>query len=150
MFVLWELINRNFWQVVGGAVDRHELSVNRLRRDLFSYYRSLPTEALRQITQLENLTYKILGKRVKPTLKTKAAETKAFVPFLCSCVNGIALSWEVSAHVSLRQGSAWFGFMRYWIRTGALCQTVLARSVGRRSVSWFPTHNWSDVAVVRG
>ena len=73
---------KNIYQLDGPAEKRRIEGILRLRNDLFSHYASLSEEERAKISTLEDLTPKMVGNPTKRRLKTKAAETKALVPFV--------------------------------------------------------------------
>jgi hypothetical protein len=83
-YALWALIGLDVFQTGASTQEeRLQLSVFHLRQRLWSYYRERRRQNPgRQITELENLTANMLGTQAKPTLSTKAAETKHFLPFV--------------------------------------------------------------------
>ena len=82
MHALWHFLENNIYDCYGGAEKKRAESILRLRSDLFLHYRSLSEEDRGKITELEDLTVKMLGAPHRKKLKTKAAETKALVPFV--------------------------------------------------------------------
>eukprot|EP00969_Alexandrium_andersonii_P106541 4700198-Alexandrium_andersonii.AAC.1 len=75
MWVFWHLLNEDAWQVGQARTrgERDEMSVQRLMLDLHAWYRgrrSGPGE----ITEVQQISMKMLGSREHPNLKVKAAE----------------------------------------------------------------------------
>ena len=81
MHVFWKLLQRNVFELPGSAEDRHQLGIGRLKTCIFAHYTTLSAEERQHVTQIQDLTEKMLGKQSKKTLKTKAAETKGLIPF---------------------------------------------------------------------
>eukprot|EP00969_Alexandrium_andersonii_P354965 15443374-Alexandrium_andersonii.AAC.1 len=84
MHALWHMINNNLAEVGGeGAEVTVQMNVRFLRAQLFAFYtarkKKFPTEDL---TQMQDLTVKMLGTRAQPILKSKAAETKGLLYFV--------------------------------------------------------------------
>ena len=69
------MIIRNVYGVSGGNQDILAGTVLRLRSDLMAYYANLPSDVRSTVTQVEDLTIKMLGSRAKPKLKTKAPDS---------------------------------------------------------------------------
>ena len=82
MWSCWLLLRKNPWSLPGNVENRHELGVLRLRQEIYEYYRSLPQAVQKHITEINDLTPKMLGTFSRQRLKTKAAESKHLVPGL--------------------------------------------------------------------
>ena len=81
MHVFWKLLQRNVFELPGSAEDRHQLGIGRLKTCIFAHYTTLSEEERQHVTQIQDLTEKMLGKQSKKALETKAAETKGLIPF---------------------------------------------------------------------
>ena len=81
MQVFWKAIRRNVFKHTGAAETRHADTVKSIRHAIFGWYRSLDKKELSSITQIQDLSIKMLGTQGRPKLKLKAAETKHLIPF---------------------------------------------------------------------
>jgi len=82
-FVAWvfqSVITQNAYGIMPSmsAAERTHISVQRLLSDILRWYTS---HADRDFTRISNLTLKMLGSKLKPRCKTKAAETEGLVFF---------------------------------------------------------------------
>ena len=76
MWIFWHVLLYNCFEVVGTSPDRFQGGVIKLRAMLFKWYHDLPRAHKERVTQLEDLTVKMLGSRSRPKLKVKAMECK--------------------------------------------------------------------------
>ena len=81
--MLWVLLDCGRWAPnQGNEAERIQVAVMCLKAQLFRWYsdraRKHPEEAL---TRLADLTYKMVGTKSRPKLKTKAAETWGLLIF---------------------------------------------------------------------
>ena len=82
--VFWELLDRNVFEVdrSKAAGERHKLGVRKLRKKLFDWYKQRhvdnPDE---RIHEMQNLTWKMLGRRKNKSVRAKAGETKFLLFF---------------------------------------------------------------------
>ena len=80
MWSCWLLLRRNPWLLPGNTDSRHELGVFRRRQEMFGYYRSLPQAVQARMTEINDLTSKLPATFARQRFKTKATESKLFVP----------------------------------------------------------------------
>jgi hypothetical protein len=79
-FAFWALLLANVWKVFG-SIEEHIISMGvvHLRSEIFAFYerfkRQYP-EKKHKLTEISNLTVKMLGTKTRKALKTKAVETK--------------------------------------------------------------------------
>ena len=100
--LLWRLLDVNAWRVQGSVVNKHSLSMNRLRHDLANFYEARSKEARRgegdgeELTEVTDFQEKHLGTSQKHALKLKAAETWGVFRFMPSLLaeRGAALGRE--------------------------------------------------------
>ena len=84
-WVMWRCITKNVWAIVSDGADRMQLSVLRLRTELWQYYDADPEN--RSENRLQQLTVKMMGTQKHKKLKTKAAETKHLLPFIAHLID---------------------------------------------------------------
>ena len=107
-FALWALITADAW-AAGETNDNTllELSVMRLRMELFAWYkderRRNPTQPLQE---LQNLTAKMLGTRTRPSLATKGAETGTLLRFVADLLRKRQAALGAQAEPLLGAGEA--------------------------------------------
>ena len=113
--LIWELMDKDVWQTHATTLDeRVALSVGHLRRSLFNFYSDFHRRHPdRKLTELQDLTVKMMGKSTQHKLKVKGMECWGVVLFLPTLLSeyGGALgerrrAWEVAvenviAHVEL-------------------------------------------------
>lgn len=83
--VFWFVVDADLWGLAQGQRSRDgrwQVNIQNLRSLLMEYYRSRRRTGGRPITELENLTVNMLGKKKGSLPNFKAAETKHLVPFL--------------------------------------------------------------------
>ena len=80
--VLWSLIDQNVFQVPGPLDQRVQVTVLRIKSDLWGFYKRWQAAHPGQdLTRLEDLTPGMLGSNTARKLATKAMETKQLMPF---------------------------------------------------------------------
>ena len=81
--IVWRRMDANAWEVLGPESVVIDVSISLLRTELLSWYKE--QRKLRPgdpLTEISDLTPKMLGSRPRKRLKLKAAETWGFVRFL--------------------------------------------------------------------
>ena len=90
-FVWWKLCLGNAWQVpASGEKEMVHLSIGLLRAEYHRWikrYRKNHPEEAKSITEVPNISRKILGEQGKYELKTKAMMTRSLVPFSIYLLN---------------------------------------------------------------
>ena len=107
-YVLWVLLDCGCWAPnQGNEAERIQVALMCLKAELFRWYsdraRKHPEEAL---TRLADLTYKMVGTKSRPKLKTKAAETWGLLIFLTEMLTKYAADVGAQAHRLREAGSA--------------------------------------------
>ena len=84
MHAMHEILNQNALDVVATTdEERFALGVLRLRRQLFAWYSEYAARSpIEELTQLTNLTTKMLGSKASPKLKVKGAEAWGMLLFV--------------------------------------------------------------------
>lgn len=78
--LFWALISANAWQVQGGSAAILELSVAKLRAELFAWY-GTEQKAGRNHCRVQQLLPSMFGSQSAPTLKLHGAETNGMLYF---------------------------------------------------------------------
>ena len=82
--VFWHLLEQDAWRVPhGGDKEKIKRGVERLRVDLFGFYAKM-RKNVHALSELHDLSLKMMGKRASLRMKAKAAESKWL---LCFCVH---------------------------------------------------------------
>ena len=140
MYVFWTMIIRNVYGVSGGNQDILAGTVLRLRSDLMAYYANLPSDVRSTVTQVEDLTIKMLGSRAKPKLKTKAAESKGLIPFAVQLLKEHKSKMIVKATSLIEAGHALLNFINLMEDNGRVLprRVVEDPSCGSAGISQTP------------
>ena len=79
--MFWQALDRNVFAVGDDLTgeEKHRRGVACLKASLFAWYKQKSCDF--EVTQLQNLTVKMLGTKARPSLRTKAAETKGLLFF---------------------------------------------------------------------
>ena len=86
--VIWTLIEADAWGVSGRAEVIHQVSSTQFRRELFNWYTYYASQHPgKPLTQVADMTHKMLGTRSHPEFKLKAAETWGVLLFLPTLID---------------------------------------------------------------
>ena len=78
--LFWRLFSKDAWGVRGSAAEIVQVSVLRLRNEIVSWYKE-PRVRKQCLTEITDLTAKMMGTAANPKLKVKAAECWSLVLF---------------------------------------------------------------------